>query len=107
MESVMWALKQLWEKGLLYEDYRVLPYDLRDMLRTFVPEPPPLTRASATKATRNTTGSMPKCSPRPPQTPARYRSTLLRVSGGVVARLVSFTTASCAHRRVVHIRAGP
>ncbi len=26
MESVMWALKQLWEKGLLYEDYRVLPY---------------------------------------------------------------------------------
>ena len=26
MESVMWALKQLWEKGLMYEDYRVLPY---------------------------------------------------------------------------------
>jgi len=26
MESVMWAFKQLWEKGLLYEDYRVLPY---------------------------------------------------------------------------------
>ena len=26
MESVMWALKQLWERGLLYEDYRVLPY---------------------------------------------------------------------------------
>ncbi|HEX4864608.1 MAG TPA: class I tRNA ligase family protein, partial [Acidimicrobiales bacterium] len=26
MESVMWAIKQLWEKGLLYEDYRVLPY---------------------------------------------------------------------------------
>jgi isoleucyl-tRNA synthetase len=26
MESVMWALKALWEKGLLYEDYRVLPY---------------------------------------------------------------------------------
>ncbi len=26
MESVMWALKQLWEKDLLYEDYRVLPY---------------------------------------------------------------------------------
>ncbi len=26
MESVMWALKQLWEKGLLYEGYRVLPY---------------------------------------------------------------------------------
>ena len=26
MESVMWALKQLWDKGLLYEDYRVLPY---------------------------------------------------------------------------------
>jgi isoleucyl-tRNA synthetase len=26
MESVMWALKQLWVKGLLYEDYRVLPY---------------------------------------------------------------------------------
>ena len=26
MESVMWALKTLWEKGLLYEDYRVLPY---------------------------------------------------------------------------------
>jgi isoleucyl-tRNA synthetase len=26
MESVMWALKQLHEKGLLYEGYRVLPY---------------------------------------------------------------------------------
>ncbi|HET9692398.1 MAG TPA: isoleucine--tRNA ligase [Acidimicrobiales bacterium] len=26
MESVMWAIKQLWEKGLLYEGYRVLPY---------------------------------------------------------------------------------
>jgi isoleucyl-tRNA synthetase len=26
MESVMWAIKQLWERGLLYEDYRVLPY---------------------------------------------------------------------------------
>ncbi len=26
MESVMWAIKQLWDKGLLYEDYRVLPY---------------------------------------------------------------------------------
>ena len=25
MESVMWAIKQLWDKGLLYEDYRVLP----------------------------------------------------------------------------------
>jgi isoleucyl-tRNA synthetase len=26
MESVMWAIKQLWDKELLYEDYRVLPY---------------------------------------------------------------------------------
>jgi isoleucyl-tRNA synthetase len=26
MESVMWAIKRLWEQGLLYEDYRVLPY---------------------------------------------------------------------------------
>jgi isoleucyl-tRNA synthetase len=26
MESVMWAIKTLWDKGLLYEDYRVLPY---------------------------------------------------------------------------------
>jgi isoleucyl-tRNA synthetase len=26
MESVMWAIKQLSEKGLLYEGYRVLPY---------------------------------------------------------------------------------
>ncbi|MGQ0616343.1 MAG: isoleucine--tRNA ligase [Acidimicrobiia bacterium] len=26
MESVMWALEQLWQKGLLYEGYRVLPY---------------------------------------------------------------------------------
>ncbi len=26
MESVMWALAQLYDKGLLYEDYRVLPY---------------------------------------------------------------------------------
>jgi isoleucyl-tRNA synthetase len=26
MESVMWAIKQLWDKGLLYEGVRVLPY---------------------------------------------------------------------------------
>lgn len=26
MESVMWAFKQLYEKGLLYEGYRVMPY---------------------------------------------------------------------------------
>jgi isoleucyl-tRNA synthetase len=26
MESVMWAFKQLWDKGLVYEGYRVLPY---------------------------------------------------------------------------------
>jgi len=26
MESVMWAVKRLWDKGLLYEGYRVLPY---------------------------------------------------------------------------------
>src|SRR5579872_1752283 len=26
MESVMWAIKQLYDKGLMYEDYRVLPY---------------------------------------------------------------------------------
>ena len=26
MESVMWALKELWKKGLLYEGYRVMPY---------------------------------------------------------------------------------
>ena len=26
MESVMWALRQLYDKGLLYEGYRVLPY---------------------------------------------------------------------------------
>ncbi len=26
MESVMWAFKQLWDKGLIYEDYRVMPY---------------------------------------------------------------------------------
>lgn len=26
MESVMWAFKQLYIKGLLYEDYRVMPY---------------------------------------------------------------------------------
>jgi isoleucyl-tRNA synthetase len=26
MESVMWAFKQLYDKGLLYEGYRVLPY---------------------------------------------------------------------------------
>ncbi|MGI8792151.1 MAG: isoleucine--tRNA ligase [Acidimicrobiales bacterium] len=26
MESVMWAIKQLWDKGLLYEGHRVLPY---------------------------------------------------------------------------------
>lgn len=26
MESVIWAFKELWEKGLIYEDYRVVPY---------------------------------------------------------------------------------
>jgi len=26
MESVMWAFHRLWERGLLYESYRVLPY---------------------------------------------------------------------------------
>ena len=26
MESVMWAFKTLWDKGLVYEGYRVLPY---------------------------------------------------------------------------------
>ncbi|HEC08992.1 MAG TPA: isoleucine--tRNA ligase [Acidimicrobiales bacterium] len=26
MESVMWAFKRLWDQGLVYEDYRVLPY---------------------------------------------------------------------------------
>ncbi len=26
MESVMWAFRQLWDKGLIYEDYRVVPY---------------------------------------------------------------------------------
>jgi isoleucyl-tRNA synthetase len=26
MESVMWAFKTLWEKGLVYEGYRVVPY---------------------------------------------------------------------------------
>ncbi|MDP9070560.1 MAG: isoleucine--tRNA ligase [Actinomycetota bacterium] len=26
MESVLWAFEQLWEKGLIYEGYKVLPY---------------------------------------------------------------------------------
>jgi isoleucyl-tRNA synthetase len=26
MESVWWVFKQLWDKGLVYEDYKVLPY---------------------------------------------------------------------------------
>lgn len=26
MESVMWAFKRLWDKGLIYEGYRVMPY---------------------------------------------------------------------------------
>lgn len=26
MESVLWAFKQLWDKGLVYESYRVMPY---------------------------------------------------------------------------------
>jgi isoleucyl-tRNA synthetase len=30
MESVIWAFKQLWAKGLAYEGYRVLPYCWRD-----------------------------------------------------------------------------
>ncbi|TDP97208.1 isoleucine--tRNA ligase [Labedaea rhizosphaerae] len=30
MESVIWAFKQLWDKGYVYEGYRVLPYCWRD-----------------------------------------------------------------------------
>ena len=30
MESVLWAFKQLYDKGLVYEGYRVLPYCWRD-----------------------------------------------------------------------------
>src|SRR5690625_2194351 len=30
MESVIWAFKQLYDKGLAYEGYRVLPYCWRD-----------------------------------------------------------------------------
>ena len=30
MESVIWAFKQLWDKGLVYEGYRVLPYCWKD-----------------------------------------------------------------------------
>ncbi|MDN5634272.1 MAG: class I tRNA ligase family protein, partial [Brevibacterium sp.] len=30
MESVIWAFKQLWDKGLLYAGYRVLPYCWKD-----------------------------------------------------------------------------
>ncbi len=30
MESVLWAFKQLYDKGLAYEGYRVLPYCWRD-----------------------------------------------------------------------------
>lgn len=26
MESIMWAFKELWKKGLIYEGYRVMPY---------------------------------------------------------------------------------
>ncbi|MHC4896461.1 MAG: isoleucine--tRNA ligase, partial [Planctomycetota bacterium] len=37
MESVMWAFKQLWDKGLIYEGYRVMPYswDLETPLSNF------------------------------------------------------------------------
>ncbi len=30
MESVLWAFKQLWDKGLVYEGFRVLPYCWND-----------------------------------------------------------------------------
>ncbi|HLS16182.1 MAG TPA: isoleucine--tRNA ligase [Beutenbergiaceae bacterium] len=30
MESVLWAFKQLWDKGLIYEGFRVLPYCWND-----------------------------------------------------------------------------
>ena len=30
MESVMWAFKQLYDKGLAYQGYRVLPYCTKD-----------------------------------------------------------------------------
>ena len=29
MESVIWAFKQLWDKGLLYEGHKVVPYCTR------------------------------------------------------------------------------
>ncbi len=29
MESVWWAFRQLWDQGLVYEDYRVVPYSWR------------------------------------------------------------------------------
>jgi isoleucyl-tRNA synthetase len=31
METVWWVLKQLWDKGLLYEGFKVVPYCPRDM----------------------------------------------------------------------------
>jgi len=34
MESVLWAFKQLHDKGLAYEGYRVLPYCWRDQTRS-------------------------------------------------------------------------
>ena len=46
MESAMWAFKQLWDKGLIYEGYRVVPYSwaaqtplsqFRDAARQFLP----------------------------------------------------------------------
>src|SRR5690606_23155138 len=30
MESVLWAFKSLWDKGLVYEGFRVLPYCWND-----------------------------------------------------------------------------
>jgi isoleucyl-tRNA synthetase len=32
MESVMWAFKQLWDKGLVYEGYRVVPITVKENL---------------------------------------------------------------------------
>ena len=29
MESVWWVVKQLWDKGLIFEGYRVMPYSWR------------------------------------------------------------------------------
>ena len=63
IESVWWALKQLWERDLLYEGHKVVPYCPRAAPRS------PRTRSR--RATRTSRTRRSTCASRSPSPPAR------------------------------------